>query len=31
MSAYLTADLRQRLLAVDDHRCACCQTAFAYE
>jgi hypothetical protein len=30
MSAYLTADLRQRLLAADDHRCACCQTAAAH-
>jgi 5-methylcytosine-specific restriction endonuclease McrA len=29
MSAYLTADLRQRLLAADDHRCAYCQTAAA--
>lgn len=26
MSTYLSSDLRQRLLEVDDHRCAYCQT-----
>lgn len=27
MSVYLSADLRERLLAADDHQCAYCQTS----
>jgi hypothetical protein len=29
MSAYLTTELRQQLIAADDHRCAYCQTTQA--
>jgi hypothetical protein len=29
MSTYLSAELRQQLVAADDHRCACGQTTAA--